>query len=249
VNGVPHHLVSYYSVEDIVSNRLPRPSQDKFFRQIMPRYELLQKQNFRASFEEFNTADGFPYHTRLVGTGQLQNGAVVQPSNSGYLTAYSRTSTGVSQPPLAHPQPTATYGSGLSGYLVNGVQTHQMPSPLPMHAQQQQQQQQQQPLSPPQHIPQHHQMAQLPWSYPPASQAPLPGFFSADTQMNVPNGYFGQDAEGSDDIKGEPIDQDSWVMPNPTEPSTWPTAPPGPPNGGHPGHPGHHPWNGQPGSG
>ncbi|KKZ68106.1 hypothetical protein EMCG_06216 [[Emmonsia] crescens] len=53
VSGVTHHLVSYYSVEDVMSNRLHTPLQNDSLRYIRPRAELTTKQSFRAPIDDF----------------------------------------------------------------------------------------------------------------------------------------------------------------------------------------------------
>ncbi len=53
VNGVHHHLVSYYKVEDVLNRALKVPSQDEMLRHIRPRPELTSRQNFRAPLDEF----------------------------------------------------------------------------------------------------------------------------------------------------------------------------------------------------
>ncbi|KAM0200611.1 hypothetical protein ACHAPA_011612 [Fusarium lateritium] len=50
--GVPHHLVSYYNVDDVRSGRLATPSSHPNFRSVIPRSELLTQQNFRAPIDE-----------------------------------------------------------------------------------------------------------------------------------------------------------------------------------------------------
>ncbi|PPJ54607.1 hypothetical protein CBER1_06165 [Cercospora berteroae] len=52
VNGISHHMVSYYKVEDVKSNMLPRPLTDTRLQNISVRPELYLKQNFRAPVEE-----------------------------------------------------------------------------------------------------------------------------------------------------------------------------------------------------
>lgn len=47
VQGVQHHLVSYYKVEDVKAGRLLTPSMDDRLRHLKPRYDLIHKQNFR----------------------------------------------------------------------------------------------------------------------------------------------------------------------------------------------------------
>ncbi|KAL7945715.1 Gti1/Pac2 family domain-containing protein [Trichoderma barbatum] len=45
--GVPHHLVSYYSIEDVDNKSLVTPSESAFFQGVKPRAELIMSQNFR----------------------------------------------------------------------------------------------------------------------------------------------------------------------------------------------------------
>ncbi|KAK0285607.1 Global transcription regulator sge1 [Friedmanniomyces endolithicus] len=52
VNGISHHMVSYYKVEDVKNNVLPRPLSDPRLQNISVRPELYLKQNFRAPVEE-----------------------------------------------------------------------------------------------------------------------------------------------------------------------------------------------------
>jgi Gti1/Pac2 family transcription factor len=52
VNGISHHMVSYYKVDDVKSNLLPRPLSDPRLQGISVRPELYLKQNFRAPVEE-----------------------------------------------------------------------------------------------------------------------------------------------------------------------------------------------------
>ncbi|KAI5308211.1 hypothetical protein KEM55_006279, partial [Ascosphaera atra] len=57
IGGVTHHLVSYYSVEDVLSGRLRSPTFDDTFRNIRIRPELLN-QSFRSPISEGPTLDG-----------------------------------------------------------------------------------------------------------------------------------------------------------------------------------------------
>ncbi|KEQ70927.1 hypothetical protein M436DRAFT_51828, partial [Aureobasidium namibiae CBS 147.97] len=52
LNGVSHHLVSYYTVEDVKQRKLQRPLTDNRLNGIAIRPELYLKQNFRAPVEE-----------------------------------------------------------------------------------------------------------------------------------------------------------------------------------------------------
>ncbi|KAI9864589.1 MAG: hypothetical protein M1813_003078 [Trichoglossum hirsutum] len=52
VNGVHHHLVSYYKVEDVLGGLLDTPSISSALRYIKPRLELTSRQNFRAPIDD-----------------------------------------------------------------------------------------------------------------------------------------------------------------------------------------------------
>ncbi|EXA45922.1 hypothetical protein FOQG_06074 [Fusarium oxysporum f. sp. raphani 54005] len=87
--GVPHHLVSYYHVEDVKAGLLPSPVDDPRLRGVVPRTELLTGQNFRAPIEEAQHGTylsgaympnmdhqyapiGFPTHTQQPALQQQQ---------------------------------------------------------------------------------------------------------------------------------------------------------------------------------
>lgn len=55
VSGVTHHLVSYYSVEDVMRCALNPPSMVETLRYIRPRSELTHKQSFRAPIDDLDT--------------------------------------------------------------------------------------------------------------------------------------------------------------------------------------------------
>ena len=52
INGISHHMVSYYKVDDVKNSALPRPLSDPRLQNISVRPELYLKQNFRAPVEE-----------------------------------------------------------------------------------------------------------------------------------------------------------------------------------------------------
>ena len=59
VQGVTHHLVSYYNMDDVKNGLLEQPSQDHALSSIRPRPELTSKQSFRAPLEDMDeTVDG-----------------------------------------------------------------------------------------------------------------------------------------------------------------------------------------------
>ncbi|KAL4723739.1 Global transcription regulator sge1 [Fusarium chlamydosporum] len=59
--GIPHHLVSYYSLEDVKSNRLVRPTEHPHLRVIVPRQEILTGQNYRSPICEEMSQEGYVY--------------------------------------------------------------------------------------------------------------------------------------------------------------------------------------------
>lgn len=86
--GVPHHLVSYYSVADVISGRLMTPSKDGRLREIVPRMELMTSQNFRAPVDEVEYGpDGAPALFAAVPNGAHDfggaSGSILQRAWSG----------------------------------------------------------------------------------------------------------------------------------------------------------------------
>ncbi|KAJ5092354.1 hypothetical protein NUU61_007224 [Penicillium alfredii] len=55
VTGITHHLVSYYSVDDVMRGALNPPSMVDSLRYIRPRAELTQKQSFRAPIDDLES--------------------------------------------------------------------------------------------------------------------------------------------------------------------------------------------------
>lgn len=50
--GVPHYLVSYYSIEDVDNKSLVTPSRSPFFQSVKPRTALIMSQKFRNAVDE-----------------------------------------------------------------------------------------------------------------------------------------------------------------------------------------------------
>ncbi|KAJ5600307.1 hypothetical protein N7450_001374 [Penicillium hetheringtonii] len=71
VLGITHHLVSYYSVEDVMRGVLNPPSMVESLRYIRPRVDLTQKQSFRAPIDDLETgaieSAHDPSHAALYG--------------------------------------------------------------------------------------------------------------------------------------------------------------------------------------
>lgn len=57
VQGVTHHLVSYYSVEDVMRGVLSPPSMVETLKYIRPRPELTTKQSFRAPIDDLDSSN------------------------------------------------------------------------------------------------------------------------------------------------------------------------------------------------
>ncbi|CAI7573032.1 unnamed protein product [Penicillium bialowiezense] len=57
VMGITHHLVSYYSVDDVIRGVLNPPSMVENLRYIRPRTELTQKQSFRSPIDELEATN------------------------------------------------------------------------------------------------------------------------------------------------------------------------------------------------
>ena len=66
VQGVTHHLVSYYSVSDVVNGQLRTPSQTESLNYVRPRPELTSKQSFRSPLEEMEDIEGIREHSMAV---------------------------------------------------------------------------------------------------------------------------------------------------------------------------------------
>lgn len=65
VQGVTHHLVSYYSVADVTNGTLRTPSNDPNVNFLRPRLELTQRQSFRAPIEETDEQlEGHPHSSQ-----------------------------------------------------------------------------------------------------------------------------------------------------------------------------------------
>lgn len=125
VQGVTHHLVSYYSVHDVIANNLRTPSQVDNLQYIRPRPELTSKQSFRSPLEDNDDVDGIREQQgyRYGGMG-----------HQGYVQDYRQPYPMHTQyyPPMSQAPP-AGYSGGVPpmqpGYLQTPVATPQMSGP------------------------------------------------------------------------------------------------------------------------
>lgn len=124
VQGITHHLVSYYNVGDVMGQQLRTPSQTDTLQYIRPRPELTSKQSFRSPLEEGDDVesmrDGANAYRYGVGHHQpyIQDYRQPYPVNGSYY------------PPMSQAPP-GGYSAGVppmqSGYLQTPVATPQMP--------------------------------------------------------------------------------------------------------------------------
>lgn len=133
VQGVTHHLVSYYNVNDVIQNQLRTPSMTENLQYIRPRAEL-HKQSFRAPIEGEEDPDGV--------LGQQGYGAYMR-GPGGYVPDYKNTQQyymsqpyppmSGGQPPLngSYPQPVPPMQPH---YLSTPVGTPQIPQERSQYA-------------------------------------------------------------------------------------------------------------------
>ncbi|KAK2748109.1 hypothetical protein FQN57_001232 [Myotisia sp. PD_48] len=88
VAGVTHHLVSYYSVDDVMRGLLSPPTMVDTLRYIRPRPELTTKQSFRAPIEdsEQQMEEGDPSHSIYGYRPAMVSHYGMPPQNAGYYT-------------------------------------------------------------------------------------------------------------------------------------------------------------------
>ncbi|KAL2871316.1 camp independent regulatory protein [Aspergillus lucknowensis] len=130
VSGVTHHLVSYYSVEDVMHSSLVPPSAVEGLKFIRPRPELTQKQNFRAPIDDMETVSMenpndpshplFPYRTQMVPTQPY-------PMQTPQTDFYMQTNAYV---PATHPSQSASIAGFSLGGPISGQHSY-LPTPTP----------------------------------------------------------------------------------------------------------------------
>lgn len=112
LNGVSHHLVSYYTVEDVKQRRLNRPINDSRLTGLTVRPELFMKQNFRAPVEETEhyavdaIGHAYPhmvYSPMVAGSYSLRPGSYAAPTYPMYSMASSSGSMYAGLPATAWP--------------------------------------------------------------------------------------------------------------------------------------------------
>ena len=96
VGGVSHHLVSYYTVADVMNNKFSTPTKDPRFQHITPRPDLITKQNFRTPIDEIDNIDRIDDRSIYNAYPHARNG-------------YEMTNQSISHRPMSLPTPPLTY--------------------------------------------------------------------------------------------------------------------------------------------
>jgi hypothetical protein len=96
VGGVSHHLVSYYTVADVMNNKFSTPSKDPRFQHITPRPDLITKQNFRTPIDEVDSMDRMDDRSVYAAYQYPRNG-------------YEMTNQSISHRPMSLPTPPIPY--------------------------------------------------------------------------------------------------------------------------------------------
>jgi hypothetical protein len=108
VGGVSHHLVSYYTVADVMNNRFITPSKDSRFQHITPRPDLITKQNFRTPIDEVDTMDRMDERSVYASYPYPRNG-------------YEMTNQGITHRPMSLPTPPMPYSPSSTVYSGYGI--------------------------------------------------------------------------------------------------------------------------------
>lgn len=86
--GVLHHVVSYYTTEDVVENRLQLPSEMPLASECIPRPELVTRQNFRAPLEPNTALMAFNTQPQMAGYQHGPESQVHLQGMPGGMQAY-----------------------------------------------------------------------------------------------------------------------------------------------------------------
>ncbi|KAK6952742.1 hypothetical protein Daesc_005036 [Daldinia eschscholtzii] len=82
--GIQHHLVSYYNIEDVIQQKLFTPSQDEMLRGITPRAPLISSGSFRAPVDDHEIMLAEPHFRGVVNPSYNSYGM-----NGGVSRSYS----------------------------------------------------------------------------------------------------------------------------------------------------------------
>lgn len=111
VGGVSHHLVSYYTVADVMNNKFTTPSKDPRFQHVTPRPDLVTKQNFRTPIDEVDSMDRMDDRSVYTSYPYARNG-------------YEMTNQSISHRPMSLPTPPIGYTPNSNVYSGYGISPH-----------------------------------------------------------------------------------------------------------------------------
>jgi hypothetical protein len=116
VGRISHHLVSYYTVADVMNNKFCTPLKDPKFQHITPRSDLITKQNFRTPIDEVDLMDRMDDRSVYAAYLYARNG-------------YEMTNQSISHRPMSLPTPSLSYNSNSSSSIYHnyGISPHSAP--------------------------------------------------------------------------------------------------------------------------
>jgi Gti1/Pac2 family transcription factor len=107
VGGITHHLVSYYTVTDVMNNKFSTPSKDPRFQHITPRPDLITKQKFCPPIDEVVSLDRMDDQSVYATPPYAHNG-------------YEMAEPSITQRPISLPSP-RMYAPTSSAYNNYGI--------------------------------------------------------------------------------------------------------------------------------
>lgn len=150
VNGITHHLVSYYTLADAAARKFQVPTKDAKFANIVPRPVLLTKQSFRGPVDEIDPLDRMSYGSRnrydMTNQSMMSHGLSYLPDQSSAYTSrgmygsnygipsvsagYDPTGTSYSAAPMYASQfsPSPSIYSGPNPFAQDGLPQHRFGS-------------------------------------------------------------------------------------------------------------------------
>jgi hypothetical protein len=133
--GTHHHVISYYSLEDVVSGKLKRPFQDPKLADIQPRPELLN--GWKVSLEDEESKDmpliaGYPHHMQPSHVQHHVLGAVTQALGAqGVMQTHAPLHLAV--PEYWHGSQYTSSHNSPQHYAASQSTGSQFPNPPPAH--------------------------------------------------------------------------------------------------------------------
>ncbi|KAF4629396.1 hypothetical protein G7Y89_g8754 [Cudoniella acicularis] len=117
VGGISHHLVSYYTVADVMNNKFSTPTKDPRFQHIALRPDLVTKQNFRTPIDEVDSMDRMEDRTVYSAYQYVHNG--YEMTNQ----SISSRAMSLPTPPISYPASTIfnNYGMSTNSMLYDGI--------------------------------------------------------------------------------------------------------------------------------